>query len=662
MKIRSLIKFIIFVRILGLSGLSAFGQGAMFTYQGRVLDSGTNFNGAGQFEFALVTSINNSSQATATANPPSGGFITVINVVLGGNGYTIAPTVTITGGGGSGATAAATVSGGAVTGITVNSPGSGYTSTPTVTIAAAPPDITYTTYWSNDGTSVNGSEPAAAVNVGVGNGLFTVVLGDTTLANMTAIPATIYTAQPSLQLRIWFDDGAAGFAALSPVQNLTPTPYAVQTLNATMLADGAAIGAGAGNSISGSGAGDSFIGGGGLNTIQAKCSFSVIAGGTNNTIVNSSPNSCISGGIGNTIQTSSLDAAIAGGVNNAILPNAGYSFIGGGESNRTASGSSVIGGGNGNVVTSGTQNSTIGGGLDNTNEGNSATVPGGSYNLASGVDSFAAGDQAQAVNDGSFVWADAEGTPYASTANNQFDVRAGGGIVFQTGGAGMTVDGQKVVTGSGTGASEGTAFGSSALGNNTSGVGNTALGFSALQGNTSGSYNTAIGDGALFRVATGTGANTAIGYGALYANTNGYFNTAIGDTALEYNTSGYNNTAVGCQALSGNTSGEGNIAIGCYAGYDLTTGNNNIDILNAGNPGDNNTIKIGSQGSQTTTYIAGIAGATAASGVAVYVNSSGQLGTLTSSRRYKQDIQPMDQSSDVLYALKTRDVRIQAGN
>jgi len=101
-----------------------------------------------------------------------------------------------------------------------------------VTIAAPPPDITYTTYWSNDGTSVNGSQPTAAVSVGVNNGLFSVVLGDTTVANMTAIPAAIFAAQPVLQLRIWFNDGVNGFAALSPVQNLAPVPYAIQALNA----------------------------------------------------------------------------------------------------------------------------------------------------------------------------------------------------------------------------------------------------------------------------------------------------------------------------------------------------------------------------------------------------------------------------------------------
>ena len=107
----------------------------------------------------------------------------------------------------------------------MNNPGSGYTARRRSRLRHHRRDITYTTYWSNDGTSVHGSEPSAAVSVGVNDGLFTVVLGDTTLANMTAISASLFT-QPNLQLRIWFNDGVHGFAALNPAQNLTPAPYA----------------------------------------------------------------------------------------------------------------------------------------------------------------------------------------------------------------------------------------------------------------------------------------------------------------------------------------------------------------------------------------------------------------------------------------------------
>ena len=213
---------------------TAYAENSVFTYQGRVTDNGTNFTGTGLFEFALVTSTNVSSPATATANMGGSSpheFVNSFNLVAGGNGYATAPAVTITGGGGSGASASTTISGGVVNSISIINPGFGYTSTPTVTIAPPPVDIVYTSFWSNDGTSSAGSQPAAAVSVAVTDGLFTVVLGDTTQANMTAIPAALF-AQPNLQLRLWFSDGVNPFAALSPLQNLTPAPYAIQALNA----------------------------------------------------------------------------------------------------------------------------------------------------------------------------------------------------------------------------------------------------------------------------------------------------------------------------------------------------------------------------------------------------------------------------------------------
>src|SRR5262249_37434483 len=153
-------------------------------------------------------------------------FVSSCTVSFGGNGYSSAPAVTFSGGGGAGATAQANVSGGTVTSITVLTPGSSYSSAPTLTIAPPPPNISYATYWSNDGTSVNGSEPANAVSVNVGGGVFTVILGDTSLGNMAGIASALF-AQPNLELRIWFNDGTHGFAALSPTQRLTPAPYAI---------------------------------------------------------------------------------------------------------------------------------------------------------------------------------------------------------------------------------------------------------------------------------------------------------------------------------------------------------------------------------------------------------------------------------------------------
>ena len=204
-----------------------------FTYQGRVLDNGTAFTGTGQFQFALVYPIPN-MQAVATAIMGGASpfeFVNGFNLGPNGFGYLTAPTVTIIGGGGSGASATANLTGTSVSSLTIINPGSGYTSAPTVTIAP-PPNYSYQDYWSNDGTSVNGNEPATNVTVAVTNGLFTVVLGDTTISNMAAIPVSVFN-QPNLQLQIWFNDGTHGFAALTPPQPLTPTPYAVTATTAT---------------------------------------------------------------------------------------------------------------------------------------------------------------------------------------------------------------------------------------------------------------------------------------------------------------------------------------------------------------------------------------------------------------------------------------------
>jgi trimeric autotransporter adhesin len=142
--------------------------------------------------------------------------------------------------------------------------------------------------------------------------------------------------------------------------------------------------------------------------------------------------------------------------------------------------------------------------------------------------------------------------------------------------------------------------------------------------------NTANGSFALYQALysnTSGGNNTASGLEALYSNSTGEGNTANGRTALRSNTTGGFNTASGRSALFNNTSGESNIALGYLSGVNLTTGDNNIDIGNLGFPGESGTIRIGSTGTQTRTFIAGISEATASGGVTVFVNASGQLGT-----------------------------------
>src|SRR5262249_26797586 len=166
-----------------------------------------------------------------------------------------------------------------------------------------------------------------------------------------------------------------------------------------------------------------------------------------------------------------------------------------------------------------------------------------------------------------------------------------------------------------------------------------------------GYFNTATGVVALESNTVGFD-NTASGYGALYSNTTGNLNTASGYTALYYNSTGHDNIAEGFQALENNTTGSFNIALGSNAGLNLTTGSNNIDIGALGVAGESKAIRIGKPGIQTKTFIAGISGAIVPTGVAVIVDSTGHLGTTTSSARFKEAIKPMGEASEAILDLK----------
>ena len=179
---------------------------------------------------------------------------------------------------------------------------------------------------------------------------------------------------------------------------------------------------------------------------------------------------------------------------------------------------------------------------------------------------------------------------------------------------------------------------------------NTAEGTGALFSLDGGAYNTAMGSDALYSNTFGS-FNTATGAAALNSNITGFNNTATGVDALSYNETGGGNTATGFQALAGNT-GSGNTAIGAGAGRSLTTGDNNIDIGNNGMGGESNIIRIGTQGEQTNTYIAGIFAVSVPNGLGVVVDSTGHLGTVASSQRFKDAIKPMDKASEAILALK----------
>ncbi len=214
--------------------------------------------------------------------------------------------------------------------------------------------------------------------------------------------------------------------------------------------------------------------------------------------------------------------------------------------------------------------------------------------------------------------------------------------------------------------SDNTATGYAALVTNVSGSNNTASGYQALLSNATGSDNTAMGHDALEKMTVGD--TTAIGAFALAANTTGAYNTALGNNTLQTNSSGASNTAVGYWALQANTgnnntangyqallvnsTGSNNIAIGYHAGSELTTGSNNVDIGSEGTAADNKVIRIGTKGTQTKTFIAGIYGNTAVSGLAVVIGSNGELGVVSSSERFKTDITAMGSTTEKLQQLR----------
>jgi trimeric autotransporter adhesin len=203
-----------------------------------------------------------------------------------------------------------------------------------------------------------------------------------------------------------------------------------------------------------------------------------------------------------------------------------------------------------------------------------------------------------------------------------------------------------------------TAEGQGALLSRTTGTYNTALGLYSLLSLTTGQFNTGVGAGTL--LGNTADENTAIGAGALFSNTTASGNTADGAFAL-FSSAGLSNTAVGQAAMLNNTTGSSNIAIGVQALGNNDTGSSNIAIGNVAGTGVStatNVICIGQVSGadvDSRTYIANIAGTTVSGGGTDSVTidlTTGLVGHLSSSRRYKENIQPMDNASETLYRLK----------
>jgi hypothetical protein len=253
-------------------------------------------------------------------------------------------------------------------------------------------------------------------------------------------------------------NGASGFASAigGGENNAVTSSYSTVAGGAEnrVFESHATVGGGSINEVRGRGA---TVSGGVFN--RATGLFEFIGGGTNN--LASGTNTVVSGGSGNA--ATALNSVVGGGANNrafavgaVIAGGAGnlvsniFGAIGGGTNNLVIGPASTIAGGQDNQA--GGTASTIGGGATNRTFGTHSTVPGGSQNIASGDYSLAAGRRARATHSGSFVWADSTDADFASTAPNQFSIRANGGVALQSSGTALEVrSGSLKVTGAGVG-------------------------------------------------------------------------------------------------------------------------------------------------------------------------------------------------------------------
>jgi Chaperone of endosialidase len=243
-----------------------------------------------------------------------------------------------------------------------------------------------------------------------------------------------------------------------------------------------------------------------------------------------------------------------------------------------------------------------------------------------------------------------------SLTEGKFCTGVGGGALLSNTADENTATGAGALFSNTTGESN-TANGAFALFDNTIGSGNTANGFEALQNNTTGFVNCAFGSGALFSNTMGQ-ENNAFGGGALVSNITGFANNAFGLEALESNTTGNVNNAFGRSALASTTTGSRNNAFGDVALGVNVTGSNNTAIgdLAGGNITGSGNVCIGQgilglAGESNTTRIRNVY-PSFASARAVYVNSDNKIGTLSSSRRFKDEIKTMDKVSEAILALK----------
>ncbi len=422
-------------------------QGTAFTYQGR-LTSGTNVaNGVYDVRFRIYDSsgggglvagpITNAATGlsnglfTVTLDPGAGVFTGAdrwlkISVRTNGGGaftmltprqkLTAAPYAITAGNVSAGAGLAGTYSGA----VTFNNAGNNFSGNGAALTALNASQLT------------SGAVPSAAL----GNAWKTTGNAGTT-AGVNFVGTTddepLQFRVNNLQALRLDGTGSTSNQNVTVVAGASVNSIASASLGAAILSGGsAATGQITSYDVPGVGSGSFFIPGVHSNSIGAGSHYSLIVGGLWNSISSNSFFSTIAGGLDNRIGEYGQDAVLAGGYKNTIAGYAQFPTIGGGYLNRInpTNRAGTIAGGYANTISSRATDSTIGGGYGNVigTNANAATIPGGSGNRADGNYGFAAGQDAHALHDGTFVWADMPGGDFASTADNQFLIRASGGV------------------------------------------------------------------------------------------------------------------------------------------------------------------------------------------------------------------------------------------
>jgi len=334
------------------------------------------------------------------------------------------------------------------------------------------------------GVSVDGnplvSAPVTSTQIGDG------AVGTADLANSAVTSAkiangTIAAADvnaPTFDTTFWRATGNAGTTPGTHFLGTTdnqPLEFKVNNLRCLRFEPSSAnsiniVGGWAGNLV-GPGVIGATIAGGGVGDFpesypnEVHSDYSTIGGGIYNSIAEESEGAVIAGGAANRIEFAARRAALGGGVYNSILSNAWYASIGGGHRNLigTNAMAATISGGETNIIGNNARHATIAGGYVNNIGNNSshsaigggssnnipadstyATIPGGRDNIAQGDYSFAAGRRARANHNGAFVWADSTDAEFPSDRNDQFKIRANGGVHLQTGGSGLNPAGLRV--------------------------------------------------------------------------------------------------------------------------------------------------------------------------------------------------------------------------